>query len=75
VPTDISKKEDIHRLVNRVADMEVGGIQLLVNNAGIARDDNTKYSNGKPDFKVLYHWELWNSADDTCSLRNPSQII
>jgi hypothetical protein len=55
--------------------MEEQGIQLLVNNAGIARDDNTEYSNGKPDFKVLYNWELWNSADDTCSLRNPSQII
>jgi NAD(P)-dependent dehydrogenase (short-subunit alcohol dehydrogenase family) len=51
MPGDISKKEDIQRLVKTVGDSE-DGIHLLVNNAGIARDDNTKYSNGKPDFKV-----------------------
>ncbi|PMD38907.1 NAD(P)-binding protein [Hyaloscypha variabilis F] len=50
LPGDISKKEDIQRLVKTVGDAE-DGLHLLVNNAGIARDDNTKYSNGKPDFK------------------------
>ncbi|XMA10543.1 hypothetical protein WAI453_003334 [Rhynchosporium graminicola] len=38
-------------LVKEVESKEHNGIHLLVNNAGIARDDNTKYSNGKPDFK------------------------
>jgi NAD(P)-dependent dehydrogenase (short-subunit alcohol dehydrogenase family) len=51
LPGDISKKEDIQRLVKIVGDSE-DGLHLLVNNAGIARDDNTNYSNGKPDFKV-----------------------
>lgn len=40
------------RLVKEVESKEPKGIHLLVNNAGIARDDNTKYSNGSPDFKV-----------------------
>ena len=40
------------RLVKEVESKEPKGIHLLVNNAGIARDDNTKYSNGKPDFKA-----------------------
>lgn len=39
------------RLVKEVEKQEPNGIHLLVNNAGIARDDTTKYSNGKPDFK------------------------
>lgn len=48
----MTKKEEIMRLVKEVEKNEPKGIHLLVNNAGIARDDNTKYSNGKPDFKV-----------------------
>lgn len=46
------------RLVEEVEKNEPKGIHLLVNNAGIARDDNTKYSNGKPDFKVSAHFIL-----------------
>lgn len=42
------------RLVKEIESKESKGINLLVNNAGIARDDNTKYSNGKPDFKVSH---------------------
>jgi len=51
LPGDITKKEEIMRLVKEIESKESKGINLLVNNAGIARDDNTKYSNGKPDFK------------------------
>jgi hypothetical protein len=32
---------------------EQNGLRLLVNNAGIARDDSKKYSNGTPDFKRM----------------------
>jgi NAD(P)-dependent dehydrogenase (short-subunit alcohol dehydrogenase family) len=38
-------------LVSEVEKQESKGVHLLVNNAGIARDDKTKYSNGKPDMK------------------------
>ncbi|KAL8842740.1 MAG: hypothetical protein Q9170_000396 [Blastenia crenularia] len=52
LPGDISKKEDVVRLADVVASKESNGIHLLVNNAGIARDDNTRFSkNGKPDSK------------------------
>ncbi|KAK5174131.1 uncharacterized protein LTR77_001211 [Saxophila tyrrhenica] len=47
---DVSKKEECIRLAKEVTQKEMRGIQLLVNNAGIARDDNTKFSsNGRPD--------------------------
>lgn len=39
---DVSDKDDIKRLVEEVSQKEPKGIQLLVNNAGIARDDETK---------------------------------
>lgn len=51
------------RLVKEVEGKEPNGIHVLVNNAGIARDDNTKYSNGKPDMKVCNFFKLakyWN---------------
>lgn len=38
-------------MADEVGQKESKGIHLLVNNAGIARDDNTKYSNSEPDFK------------------------
>ena len=40
---DISNKSEIQRLVKELGSKEPKGIQLLVNNAGIARDDNTKF--------------------------------
>ncbi|KAL8647444.1 MAG: hypothetical protein Q9210_005559 [Variospora velana] len=50
LPGDISKKDDVKRLADEVAAKESNGIHLLVNNAGIARDDNTRFSKaGKPD--------------------------
>lgn len=51
LPGDISSKDDVKRLADEVASKESKGIHLLVNNAGIARDDNTRFSTaGKPDF-------------------------
>ena len=51
LPGDISSKDDVKRLADEVTEKEPKGIQLLVNNAGIARDANTKYTSvGKPDF-------------------------
>ena len=51
LPGDISSKDDAKRLANEISSKESKGIHLLVNNAGIARDDNTRYSKaGKPDF-------------------------
>jgi NAD(P)-dependent dehydrogenase (short-subunit alcohol dehydrogenase family) len=50
LPGDVSEKDDIKRLVDELSQKEPKGIQLLVNNAGIARDDSTKYSSaGEPD--------------------------
>ncbi|KAL8653278.1 MAG: hypothetical protein Q9226_003914 [Calogaya cf. arnoldii] len=50
VAGDISNKEEVKRLAEEVASKESKGIHLLVNNAGIARDDNTRFSKaGKPD--------------------------
>ncbi|KAI9681231.1 MAG: hypothetical protein M1817_002513 [Caeruleum heppii] len=51
LPGDISSKDEIKKLADEVASKEPKGLQLLVNNAGIARDDNTRYSKSKPDFK------------------------
>ncbi|OAP58476.1 hypothetical protein AYL99_07566 [Fonsecaea erecta] len=52
LPGDITKKEECIRLADEVAKQESNGIHLLVNNAGIARDDHTKFSvAGKPDMK------------------------
>lgn len=43
LPGDVSVKQDVLRLVKELEQKEPNGIQLLVNNAGIARDDNTQY--------------------------------
>lgn len=50
LPGDVTDKSDILRLVKEVTSSEPSGIQLLVNNAGIARDDNTRFDkNPQPD--------------------------
>ncbi|KAL9068318.1 MAG: hypothetical protein Q9157_006541 [Trypethelium eluteriae] len=41
---DISQKAEVERLAREVEGKEPNGIHLLVNNAGIARDDSTKFS-------------------------------
>jgi NAD(P)-dependent dehydrogenase (short-subunit alcohol dehydrogenase family) len=47
-----SEKDDVKRLYDEMCQKEPKGIQILVNNAGIARDDNTKFSaNGQPNME------------------------
>ena len=46
--------DETKRLVAEAEKYEANGLYLLVNNAGTARNDDTKYSNGNPDFKVEY---------------------
>jgi NAD(P)-dependent dehydrogenase (short-subunit alcohol dehydrogenase family) len=49
--TPVSDKADIKRLYDEISAKEPKGIQLLVNNAGIARDDATKFSTaGEPNW-------------------------
>lgn len=40
---DVSKKDEAIRLSKELESREPGGIQMLVNNAGIARDVDTKF--------------------------------
>ena len=50
LPGDISDKSQVLKLAKEVGEKEPKGIHLLVNNAGIARDDETKFSTaGEPD--------------------------
>ncbi|KAH7168280.1 hypothetical protein DER46DRAFT_679528 [Fusarium sp. MPI-SDFR-AT-0072] len=50
LPGDVSQKDEAIRLAEEVGKKEPNGIHLLVNNAGIAEDDNTKFSSaGEPD--------------------------
>jgi enoyl-[acyl-carrier-protein] reductase (NADH) len=51
IPADITDKNEIMKLVKEIEERESKGIHLLVNNAGIAKDDATKYSNGSPDLR------------------------
>lgn len=52
LPGDISSKDETIRLAKEMEQREPGGIHLLVNNAGIARDDDTKFAtHGQPDMK------------------------
>jgi len=49
---DVSEKDDVKRLYDELRQKEPKGIQLLVNNAGIARDENTKFSSaGQPNME------------------------
>lgn len=67
IQADVSDKNDIKRLADEIASMEPDGIQLLVNNAGIARDDSTKYSNaGEPDFSSpeALTKQFWESPEE-----------
>lgn len=40
---DVSRKDECIRLAKEMSEKEPQGIQLLVNNAGIARDTNTMF--------------------------------
>ncbi|KAL8685885.1 MAG: hypothetical protein Q9224_005628, partial [Gallowayella concinna] len=49
---NISKKDKVAELVDQITSAEPNGIQVLVNNAGIARDHATEFAgNQPPDFK------------------------
>lgn len=43
LPGDVGSKEDIKRLAEELGRREPGGVQLLVNNAGVAAEDATKF--------------------------------
>lgn len=43
LPGDVTDKKDVLRLVQEIQSKEPSGIQLLINNAGVARDDKTKF--------------------------------
>lgn len=46
---DISNKEEVERIASEVTSKEPRGIQLLINNAGIAKDEETRYeANSQP---------------------------
>lgn len=66
LPGDITSKDDIKRLADEVGQREPKGIHLLVNNAGVAVEANTRYTNSQPDFKdakaISEH--LWKSDPD-----------
>lgn len=52
LPGDVSTKDGAVEIARQLGEKEPKGIHLLVNNAGIARDDATKYSSvGQPDMK------------------------
>lgn len=53
LPGDVSTKSEVQRLASELTKKEPNGIQLLVNNAGIAQDNETKFSanSGPPDLK------------------------
>lgn len=49
---DVSDPADVKRLYEEISKREPEGIQLLVNAAGIARDDSTKFSSaGEPNWE------------------------
>jgi len=43
LPGDVSERDEAIHLAEEVGNKEPNGIHLLVNNAGIAEDDNTKF--------------------------------
>ncbi|KAF9770213.1 hypothetical protein IL306_012269 [Fusarium sp. DS 682] len=50
LPGDVSQKDEAIRLAKEISEKEPNGIHLLVNNADIAEDGNTKFSSaGEPD--------------------------
>lgn len=62
LPGDVSQKSEAIRLAQEIEAREPRGIHLLVNNAGIARDNNTKYCK----------WGCDDDDDDRKRRRQPS---
>lgn len=54
VATDVSKAEDVTRLVERVG-AEFGGVDILVNNAGTGSEETIMNA---PDERWQYYWDL-----------------
>lgn len=54
LPGDVSTKDGAVQLAKEIEGKESKGIHLLVNNAGIARDDATKYRK----FAAFRHWKI-----------------
>ncbi|KAI5779504.1 hypothetical protein EDC01DRAFT_621326 [Geopyxis carbonaria] len=62
IPCDITKKDQLSALVQQITSAEPQGINLLVNNAGVAPEDSTR-GKGPEDMKdeaAVHKW-LWNS--------------
>ncbi len=54
VPADLSRAEEIHRLVMDAVS-KFGGVDILINNAGIGSNETVMSA---PDEKWQYYWEL-----------------
>jgi NAD(P)-dependent dehydrogenase (short-subunit alcohol dehydrogenase family) len=54
VPADLSRAEDIDRVVQE-AEKRFGGVDILINNAGIGSDETVMNA---PDEKWQYYWDL-----------------
>lgn len=68
ITTDISRKDEIKKFVDKISSEEPNGIQLLVNNAGIARDYATEFaSNPAPDLQdpVAISEHVWKSDPES----------
>lgn len=68
LPGDISDKGDLEKMAQEVGEKEPKGIHLLVNNAGVALDDATKFSSaGKPDFSsaTSIQSHFWKSSPES----------
>ncbi|KAK0278097.1 hypothetical protein LTR35_009419 [Friedmanniomyces endolithicus] len=77
LPGDVSSKEGCMKLAKEIEGKESKGIQLLVNNAGIARDDNTKFCmlHSGQSLEDWYQAKADGSSQRrTASLRCPTQM-
>ena len=54
VPADVSKAEDIRNFVG-VVEAEFGGVDILINNAGVGSEETVMEA---PDEKWQYYWDL-----------------
>lgn len=71
---DITDKSQIKSLVDKISKDEPGGIHLLVNNAGVALEDATKFKNHTPDWTspdaisehmLRSEWSAWQDTLNT----------
>lgn len=55
IPTDVSKAEDIDRLIHQIDRLYPGGVDILINNAGTGSNETIMDA---PDEKWQYYWDL-----------------